>query len=326
MLKIAFAGFRHGHIYSLYKSALAREDTEIVGAWEENAAARLEAEARGVSFTHSTLAELISDSGAEALAIGDCYGRRGAIAIAALNAGLHVISDKPICTSLEEIHEIRRLAAEKNLAVGLMLDLRDSENTVTARAAIDSGLIGQINNITFEGQHPLNYGSRPAWYFEEGMHGGTVNDIAIHGIDLVRMFTGAELEAVVGARKWNFYAKEVPHFADSAQFLARLTSGAGVTADVSYAAPSTMGYSHSAYWHFRIWGEKGMIEFSAAAPGVKAWLNGEKAPKDLDLLPVKETYLDRFVSAVETEALRANITNDMLSSAEQTLIIQKACR
>lgn len=322
MIKLAFAGFRHGHIYSLYNSASAREDIEIVGAWEENSHARAEAEKKGVTFTHSSLEDLLASSGADAVAVGDCYGLRGQIAISALRAGKHLISDKPLCTSLDELAEIRALCQEKNLAVGIMLDLRDYENIVTAKAAIDEGLIGKINNIGFEGQHPLNYGSRPGWYFEPGMQGGTINDIAIHGVDLVRLFTGSDLETVLAARTWNFYAKEVPGFNDSAQFLIRLASGAGVMADVSYAAPTTHGYSHSSYWHFRIWGEKGMLEFNAVSPGVTAWLDGEKSSRVLTPVKVSENYVDRFVSAVCDPTLRRAITRDMLDSAEQTLKIQ----
>ena len=318
MIKLAFAGFRHGHIYSLYNSALARNDIEIVGAWEADEAARAEAEQKGVTFTHSTLEDLLCNSGADAVAIGDCYGVRGQIAVAALKAGKHIISDKPLCTRLSELEEIRALANDKNLAVGIMLDLRDSENVATAKAAIDEGLVGKINNICFEGQHPLNYGSRPGWYFEPDMHGGTINDIGIHGIDLVRFFTGSEPEKIVGAETWNFYAKEVPHFSDSAQFLLRLASGARVMADVSYAAPATQGYSHSAYWHFRIWGDKGMIEFSANTQGVTAWLNGESEPRKLSPVPVKENYIDRFIRAINDPS----VTEDTLDSAEQTLKIQ----
>jgi len=29
------------------------------------------------------------------------------------------------------------------------------------------------------------WGTRPAWYFEPGMHGGTLNDIAIHALDFI---------------------------------------------------------------------------------------------------------------------------------------------
>ena len=44
-MKIAFVGFRHGHIYSLYDMALQSPDVEITACIEENAAARTAAEA-----------------------------------------------------------------------------------------------------------------------------------------------------------------------------------------------------------------------------------------------------------------------------------------
>ena len=40
------------------------------------------------------------------------------------------------------------------------------------------------------------YGTRPN-YFEEGKHGGTINDIAIHGIDLYRISTGLTVRLLV---------------------------------------------------------------------------------------------------------------------------------
>ena len=66
------------------------------------------------------------------------------------------------------------------------------------------------------------YGRRPDWYFEKGKHGGVINDLAIHGIDLVRLFTDSDVEQVLSARSWNFYANEEPAFLDSAQFMLKM--------------------------------------------------------------------------------------------------------
>ena len=37
----------------------------------------------------------------------------------------------------------------------------------------------------FTAQHPLLYGTRAKWYFEEGKHGGSINDIGVHAVTLV---------------------------------------------------------------------------------------------------------------------------------------------
>ena len=180
--KFAFAGFRHDHITVLYNALKTREDACIVGAWENNADARAAAEKKGVTFTYDTLDQLLADPEVEVVAIGDYFGARGGIAIRALRAGKHVLSDKPICTSLEELEIIRQEAKAAGLAVGMMLDLRDNPRLVTAMEAIRSGVIGKVSNVCFEGQHPLWYDVRPGWYFEEGTHGGVINESATQGI------------------------------------------------------------------------------------------------------------------------------------------------
>ena len=49
--------------------------------------------------------------------------------------------------------------------------------------SLQEGNLGEI--IKLFGGQLIPYGTRANWYFEEGKHVGTINDIAIHGIDLV---------------------------------------------------------------------------------------------------------------------------------------------
>ncbi len=154
MKKLAFAGLRHGHIYSLYDRASKDANCQIVAVCEEDAAARSAARA-DITVTHDSISKMLAEVPCDAVAIGDYYGKRGAIAIEALKQGKHVISDKPLCTSLEELAQIEALAKEKNLKVGCMLDLRTSPSIASARKAIQSGMIGDIVHIQFGGQHPL---------------------------------------------------------------------------------------------------------------------------------------------------------------------------
>src|SRR5690606_18460473 len=143
----------------------------------------------------------------------------------ALSAGKHVLADKPLCTSLDELEEIGRLVAANNLSVGCLLTTRYSAATACVKKLLGSGELGEVRSVSFTGQHPLMYGARPGWYFEDGKHGGTITDIAIHGVDLLRYLTGSGIKEVVGARVWNAYAKEAPSFRDSAQFVLTLENG-----------------------------------------------------------------------------------------------------
>ena len=123
MKKLVIAGLRHGHIYSLYDRAMKDAGCQIAAVCEEDAAARSAARP-DITVNYDSITRMLAEVPCDAVAIGDYYGKRGAIAIEALKAGKHVISDKPLCTSLDELARIEAIAKEKGLKVGCMLDVR----------------------------------------------------------------------------------------------------------------------------------------------------------------------------------------------------------
>lgn len=321
MLKLLFYGFRHGHIHALYRKASATSEIEIVGCVEDDPDARRAAEeALGIRCSERSFDEWLTED-IDAVAIGTAYGQRGAAAIKALRAGKHVISDKPVCTDSDELSTIRTLAAERGLTVGCMLDLRDLPQTRAAKRLLSEGTLGEVRNIAFCGQHYLDYPHRPKWYFEAGMHGGTINDLAIHGVDLVRMLTGREITAVDAARVWNAYAVHHKDFCDSALFMARLDNGAGVLADVSYSAPK-QAFSMPSYWEFRIWCDKGMLTFSYGDPEVTVYTDNasDGTPVRIPGIAEGRDYLGAFLDAVNTGD--DTLTCGVLRSTETALWIQ----
>ena len=324
MIKIAFAGFRHGHMNSFYKLAEESPNVEIVAAYEQNDEARANAKAElGVTFTHNSYEDMLKLEEIDVVAIGDYYSRRGSLAIKALKAGKHIYADKPLCTSLEELDEIERLAKAKGLKVGCMLDMRYNQNVQPAKDFIKDGKLGEVHAIFFSGQHPLLYGTRPNWYFEKGKHGGTINDIAIHGIDFIEYITGLSMKEVVAARCWNAFATEEPDFKDCAQFMIEMDNGAGVMADVSYSAPDSSGYILPFYWRFTIWGTKGVMEFKVGSDSISVALNGKPDIEyieipDLDPGNCLNVFLDELAGK-DTEI----DTNSVIKATRDTLKIQR---
>lgn len=322
MFKVAFAGFRHGHIFTLYNWIKESENAVIAGGFEQNGEAReVAVERAGVDFCYATYDEILNDKSVDAVAVGDCYGKRGNIIIRALKAGKHVIADKPLCTSLEELAEIRNLSKETGLKVSGMYDLRCTYSVNKAKELVESGTLGEIHAVNFTGQHTLDYGKRPMWYFEEGMHGGTINDIAIHGMDLIRMITGKELTKVHGARCWNAFAKEEKHFFDSAQFMVEMDGGMGVTADVSYAKPSC-SYPLAPVWRFTFWGDRGMMEFSMTDDKLFLALDKSEEPQIFEGKCEEPNPFEQFLLDIKGTPT-SHDTYSTLKSAETVLKIQK---
>ena len=86
--RFAFAGFRHSHILDLLSGVQEHESTKVVACCEEDAATREQLAAAGkVTITHTHFATMLREVDCDVVAIGDYYGRRGELAIAALSAG-----------------------------------------------------------------------------------------------------------------------------------------------------------------------------------------------------------------------------------------------
>lgn len=320
-MNIAFAGFRHSHIYGLYDKVQKSERVTLSGCFEETELGRTEAgSTREIDFNYNSYSDIISDPNVDIVAIGDYYGKRGKMVIDALKNGKHVICDKPICTSLFELSEIEALCRKKNLKVMCMLDLRYSVQVEKAIELIESGRIGKLVNVSFTGQHCLDYGNRPSWYYEDGKHGGTINDIAIHGIDLIRYITGKNLGKVNCAKTWNAFADKEPSFPDCGQFMIEM-GDVSVMADVSYAAPKCDRMLPT-YWDFYFWGTDGMINFRLCEKVIHLFSTTEET---IECNAASSDYLNDLLDEIGGKSLRFG-TFETLESQRQVLLIQNSCK
>ena len=103
-----------------------------------------EARAKEYGVKAQTIDELLVNDEIDVvvnLTIPDAHFR---VSKAILEAGKHVYSEKPLVLSLEEGEELRRIAKEKNLAVGCAPDTFLGGAHQLARKFIDDGGIGRV--------------------------------------------------------------------------------------------------------------------------------------------------------------------------------------
>ena len=322
--RFAFAGFGHAHIHVLYQLVRESSEFELVGACEPDTALRALAESGGIVFTHDSYEEMLDSVDCDIVAIGAYFGARGAIAIEALQRGKHVIADKPLCTSIEELDKIESLAAAKDRRIGCMLDMRSSRVLAGVRHLIQRGDLGDIQAIALGGQHPLNVDTRPSWYFEEGKHGGTINDIFIHAADSIPWVTGLSFETVQAARCWNALVPQYAHFEDGAQMMLTLSNGCGVLADVSYFMPSKGGYGLPYYWRTTFFGSAGIAEVSAPSGRIDITRDGSVVSVDPEG-PQPEGFLAGFLGDIASTAAAGSLkTAQVLRATRVALMVQRA--
>lgn len=325
MHHVAFAGFRHPHIFTLWNLVRDHSNCEIVTSYEGDPLTRSTLlEEKDISITHEDFDLMLAESKCSIVAIGDVYAKRGALAISALKKGRHVISDKPIAVHQEELEEITTLSRQNGLSVGCQLDLVENGAMRQARKLILDRNIGDVCTVNISAQHPLRLKSRASWYFEIGQHGGTINDIGIHVFDLVPWLIGSPWKNTIFAREWNSKASAIPHFKDCAQFYGSLESNASCFADLSYLAPDILGYELPQYWRLLVHGTQGMLETNYGSEHVTL-------VKDVDTqvssVPVSkespQTCLDDFLAEIEGRPNGTGLTtNRVLSVSKMALQAQ----
>lgn len=322
-MKVAISGFRHGHVVGMTRLIREHPDLEIVAVAEEDPQACADYLSRAdVAVTHPDFDSVIRGVDFDILAVGDVYAKRGRQVIRALEAGKHVISDKPLCTRLDECGRIRDLARAHGLAVFVWLSLRYEPAWQTARRLILAGQIGEVVSVYAAGPHRLAYrAGRPDWYFAPGQHGGIINDLMIHAVDATGWLTGQPIVEIVAARAWNAGLPQVPFFQDASQALLRLGNDAGVVLDCCYKAVA----GHAAPWVFDIWGATGRLRLHGGA-GIALQLPDEpqqriEATPDSAATPIAE-----FVAEIAGRSSAAPVltTEESLESSRQALLVQQA--
>ncbi len=115
-------------------------------------------------------------------------------AAAALDAGKHVVVEKPMALTSQECDELLQAGAQAGLTVAVYQNRRFDPDYRLIRAAVDAGRIGDVFHLeAFVGGygHPCNY-----WHSEASVSGGALFDWGSHVIDQVLDLMDGDVDTV----------------------------------------------------------------------------------------------------------------------------------
>jgi predicted dehydrogenase len=123
-----------------------------------------------------------------------------AIARAFLEAGFHVVCDKPMTTTLEDAEELCRLVARKGAVFALTHNYTGYPMVKQARELVRQGKLGEIKKIVAEYPQGWLAGATgiSMWRLDPKVAGisSAVGDIGLHAWHLARYVTGLEVESL----------------------------------------------------------------------------------------------------------------------------------
>ena len=128
------------------------------------------------------------------------------ITAAAIEAGKHVLVEKPAARHVEELRELQAAADRKGVRVHVGFNHRYHRAFRKAREIVDSGALGPLMFLRARYGHGGRVGYEKEWRARpEISGGGELMDQGVHLIDLARWFLGdfAEVEGFAHTYFWN---------------------------------------------------------------------------------------------------------------------------
>lgn len=168
----------------------------------------------------------------------------------ALEAGLHVLVEKPAAIGPDEARRLTRLAHERGLVVMENFAFVRHTQQDAVQALLAEGAIGQLRSLSAEFAFPPLKATDNRYRPELG--GGALLDAGVYPLRVARMFLGDDLE-VAGA----VLRTGSTHPVDLAG-AALLTGPTGVTAQLGF------GFVHSYRCGYTLWGSTGRITLDRA--------------------------------------------------------------
>jgi len=219
------------------------------------------------SFAEMAQTEAARDDRIDAVAIVTPNHMHHPAAKAFLEAGIHVICDKPMTTTIEDAEDLAATVERTGLVFALTHNYTGYPMVRQARAMVEAGELGRIRVVQVE--YPQDWlttrledsgQKQAAWRTDPAQSGiaGCVGDIGTHAFQLAEFVTGlrctglaADLTSFVEGRRLD----------DNAHMMLRYDNGAKGMLWASQVAPG-----HENGLRLRVYGDKGGLEWFQEQP------------------------------------------------------------
>jgi myo-inositol 2-dehydrogenase/D-chiro-inositol 1-dehydrogenase len=198
-----------------------------------------------------------------------------------LRTDLHVLVEKPLCTTVEDCEQVVALAAKRNAVTWVGLEYRYMPSIEKMHALVTEGRIGEVRMMAIR-EHRFPFLQKvDNWNRFNRFTGGTLVEKCCHFFDLMNLVVAAEPTRVFasGSQDVNHlderYGGEQPDIIDNAYVIIDYENGARAMLDLCMFAE--MGSNEQ---EITVVGDRGKIE--AYVPGEGVVILGDRVASQVE--------------------------------------------
>ncbi|MNI34827.1 putative oxidoreductase YvaA [compost metagenome] len=200
MTKWRFGIIGCGSVADFHIEAIRQiEDAILTGVSSRNEAkAQQIAEQEGCIWT-TDYHELLSRSDVDIVCVTTSSGSHASIGLDVLNAGKHLVLEKPIAMHTKDARELVRTAKERGVLLSVISQRRFEAQNQAIKRVLDEGGLGKLllTEVSIPFHRSQAYYESADWRGTRDEDGGALMNQGIHCLDLLLWFAG-EVQTVFG--------------------------------------------------------------------------------------------------------------------------------
>ena len=206
-LRLGVISFAHGHVVSYCRVIAGFDDAEVVAAWDDDAARGMAHAAEFGLDWMPELDQLLARADIDAVFVASPTNRHAEHCMAAAEAGMHVLLQKPMALTLEDCDAIISAVKRSGVKFSMCYQMRCDPVNLKMKALVDEGAVGKIAVVRRRHAIPMLLNKQWAtpgnWHIDPVQNMGMFMDDASHAADWFYWMLGrpvsvmAEIDNVV---------------------------------------------------------------------------------------------------------------------------------
>lgn len=180
---------------ALIAPAKGNPDVELYAvAARDRSRAEAFAQEHDIGQVHGSYEELLADQSVDAVYIPLPNSEHGTWTVRALDAGKHVLVEKPFASNADEAEQVARRAAASDRVVMEGFHYRYHRLMAEVLKLIADGMIGEVTEV--EADFDITLPDRTNIRYNQELAGGSTMDLGCYSLHFVRSVVGEEPEVV----------------------------------------------------------------------------------------------------------------------------------